>query len=38
MAIEEPYQGLKYTCKPPETEESFEGGIQVLHGRRQLVS
>lgn len=38
MAIEEPYQGLKYTCMPLETEEALEGGIQVLHGRRQLVS
>ena len=38
MVIEEPYQGLKCICMPPETGEAFEGDTQVLHGRRQLVS
>ncbi len=37
MQREEPYQGLTYTCKPPERGEAFEGGIQVLHGCRQFV-
>jgi hypothetical protein len=35
---EKPYQDLTCTCRPRETGAAFEGGAQVLHGCRQLVS